>query len=127
MLCNGSRSPLVAGRDARKPFPMWLVFPLLLLLVLVVIGSALVGGIYAAVLIPVIVIIAAGVGTGVMLRRSKGRPAREPGTAGWAPTPGAVDDETGRDVGSAAAGGAGADTPPEPATPEDILRERQSR
>jgi hypothetical protein len=110
---------LVTGTDERQLHTMWLIIPFVFVLLIVIIGSAVVGGIYAAVLIPIVVIIAAGAAGGLMLRKSRGRPSRTPGTAGWAPTPGA-----GTGAGGGAGGATGGDTPAEPATPEDLLRER---
>jgi len=92
---------------------MWMIVPLIVLLLFVAIGGVVVGGIFADVLIPIVVIVAIGIGVMVSLRRSRGagRPPADPGSAGWPPS-----------VGSGATGG---QTPPEPARPGDTLRQRQ--
>jgi uncharacterized membrane protein YfcA len=67
---------------------MWLIVPLILLLVFVLIGGALVGGIYADVLIPIVVIILVAVSVLIVMRRRPrgpdGRP-KDPGSAGFPP------------------------------------------
>lgn len=97
---------------------MWLLFPFLVVLILVIIAGLVVGGIYTAVIAAIILIFLAAVAAGVLTRRARvegvqqPRESREPGAAGRPPP-----------LGGSAAGGL---TPAEPATPEDIARERQT-
>jgi uncharacterized membrane protein YfcA len=92
---------------------MWLIVPFLILLIFVLVGGALVGGIYADVLIPIVAIVLIGVFVGVIMRRPRraGEPPQDPGTAGWPPSVGG--------------GQGGADKPPEPTSPDDVVKERQ--
>jgi hypothetical protein len=86
---------------------MWIVVPFIVLLILAILGGLLVGGIYAAVLIPVVVIILFGVGIGVFLRQSKaGRRSRPPGSVG---PPAQADSAAGLEIG------------PDPATRSDAM------
>jgi hypothetical protein len=81
---------------------MWLFVPFLFLLVLAVIGGVLVGGIYAAVLLPIVAIILIGAMSAVFLRQSRaGRRSRPPGWVGPPPqADSAADRETAPDTAS---------------------------
>lgn len=67
---------------------MWLIVPLILLLVFVLIGGAVVGGIYADVLIPIVVIILVVVSVLIVMRHrpreADGQP-KDAGAAGFPP------------------------------------------
>lgn len=120
LVSNGAGPPLVAGSGARQLRCMWFIVPVAFLVLAVLIGSAFAGGIYTLVLVPVVVIVAGGVGVTLMLRRSRARPSRKLGTTGWAPTPGAAPDD-----GTTPGGGTGGDTPAESAAHEPSLPERE--
>jgi hypothetical protein len=78
---------------------MWLFVPFLFLLVLAIVGGVLVGGIYAAVLLPIVAIILIGAMSAVLLRQSRGgRRSRPPGWVGPPPqADSAADRETAPD------------------------------
>lgn len=97
---------------------MWLIVPFILLLVFVLIGGALVGGIYADVLIPIVVIILVGVSVLVVMRHrpreADGQP-KDAGAAGFPPP-----------VGGGQTGGAtGGQTQPGASAPENLLEEQR--
>jgi membrane protein implicated in regulation of membrane protease activity len=75
---------------------MWLFVPFIVLLVLAIIGGLLVGGIYAAVLLPIVAIVLIAGMSAVLLRRSRaGRRSRPPG---WVGPPTQADSAAGRET-----------------------------
>jgi len=87
---------MVRTRVLRYSESMWLVIPFIVLLILAVIGGLLVGGIYAAVLIPVVVIILFAVGVALFLRQS--RTGRKPRPLGSVGPPPQADSAAGREM-----------------------------